>query len=227
MFTPATKEELEYWHFHLNMNFNEIAKKLNISISSVTNLMKFYNLKASKKKIKNPIGQIISGAKILKEVKIEHNNHFYECQCCNCENIFTMAIRKLARRKSDKCNLCRFPKIGLISISWWNRHVKDAANARNLIVDISIEEAYQIFLNQNGKCIYTGISLEFPKTPSKKDRNLGTASIDRIDNTKGYISGNIQWVHKKINYMKHIMSHEEFIQWCNLVTNNYKLGVNQ
>ena len=30
----------------------------------------------------------------------------------------------------------------------------------------------------------------------------GTASLDRIDSTKGYVRGNIQWVHKDINWFK-------------------------
>jgi hypothetical protein len=47
-----------------------------------------------------------------------------------------------------------------------------------------------------------------------------TASIDRIDSSKGYIEGNIQWVHKDINFMKRTYSQEYFVQMCKLVSNN-------
>lgn len=41
-----------------------------------------------------------------------------------------------------------------------------------------------------------------------------TASIDRIDSSKGYIKGNIQIVHKTLNKMKLNMRDEEFIAIC-------------
>ena len=47
-----------------------------------------------------------------------------------------------------------------------------------------------------------------------------TASLDRIDSSKGYIEGNVQWVHKRVNLMKGNMSTENFIEWCNLVVKN-------
>ena len=51
---------------------------------------------------------------------------------------------------------------------------------------------------------------------------VGTASLDRIDSTKGYTKNNIQWVHKTINKMKNVLHDEEFIQWCNLIANYNK-----
>jgi len=49
----------------------------------------------------------------------------------------------------------------------------------------------------------SGIDLEFSKT--RKDTQNKSVSIDRIDNKKGYIIGNVQWIHKKINIMKNIL----------------------
>jgi hypothetical protein len=44
-----------------------------------------------------------------------------------------------------------------------------------------------------------------------------TASVDRIDSSKGYIKGNVQWVHKTINKMKWGYSQGEFIEFCEAV----------
>lgn len=41
-----------------------------------------------------------------------------------------------------------------------------------------------------------------------------TASLDRIQNDKGYIEGNVQWVHKDINRMKNIFEQNYFIDIC-------------
>lgn len=37
-------------------------------------------------------------------------------------------------------------------------------------------------------------------------------SLDRVDSSKGYIRGNIQWVTKRINWMKGDLSMEEFLE---------------
>ena len=65
------------------------------------------------------------------------------------------------------------------------------------------------FQEQGGKCALTGIPLTFH--PER------TASLDRIDNELGYERGNIQWLHKDINWMKGTFSPERFIELCRLV----------
>lgn len=46
-----------------------------------------------------------------------------------------------------------------------------------------------------------------------------TASLDRIDNTKGYLEDNVQFVHKDINRMKWAHSQQYFIELCSKVHN--------
>lgn len=38
--------------------------------------------------------------------------------------------------------------------------------------------------------------------------------LDRIDSSKGYIEGNVQWVHKDVNMMKQNYSQKYFIEMC-------------
>ena len=59
--------------------------------------------------------------------------------------------------------------------------------------------------------------LWFPLHCKSTDAN---ASLDRIDNTKGYEIGNIQWVHKDVNWMKHDFDQSYYIQTCKMVANN-------
>lgn len=42
-------------------------------------------------------------------------------------------------------------------------------------------------------------------------------SLDRIDSSKGYIPGNIQWVHKDVNSLKSNFDEEESIKWCTMI----------
>lgn len=81
--------------------------------------------------------------------------------------------------------------------------------------EITIEYAWQLFEKQNGKCAISGADLYLAQSTSTRPHQ--TASLDRIDSTKGYIEGNVQWVHKNINLMKNTIPEEDFINWCKLV----------
>ena len=85
---------------------------------------------------------------------------------------------------------------------------------------VSIEYLWALFEEQGGKCAISGIPLQFPPTLSPDDRRLQTASLDRIDNTLGYVAGNVQWVHKHINMMKRDLAQSYFIQLCKVVAAN-------
>jgi hypothetical protein len=45
-----------------------------------------------------------------------------------------------------------------------------------------------------------------------------TASIDRIDNAEGYLVGNVQLLHKDVNFMKHHFDQDYFIEVCNNIS---------
>lgn len=80
---------------------------------------------------------------------------------------------------------------------------------------------WNLLEEQNFKCALTGIPLEIHKIKTSKI----TASLDRIDNTQGYIPGNVRWVHKRVNVMRMDMTDEELLEWCLLLIKyNKKLG---
>ena len=77
-----------------------------------------------------------------------------------------------------------------------------------------------MFIGQNKKCSISGIDIVL--SYNRYGDIEQTASLDRIDNSKGYVEGNLQWTNKWINKMKLHFSDEEFINWCYLVVqNNY------
>lgn len=103
-----------------------------------------------------------------------------------------------------------------ISLSLWNS-IKSGAKERDIDFSIDIEYAWGIYLNQNRKCAYTGIDIYFS---SNINHQRGNASLDRIDSSKGYIKGNVQWIHKDINRMKNDFSEEVFLSYCKKITEN-------
>lgn len=48
-----------------------------------------------------------------------------------------------------------------------------------------------------------------------------TASVDRIDSTKGYIEGNVRWIHKDVNRARRNMEDKEFFLWVKNIATFY------
>ncbi len=94
--------------------------------------------------------------------------------------------------------------------------IKHGAKIRNLDFNVTIEYLWNLFANQDKKCVISGIKLQLLEHGQLDN----TASLDRIDSSKGYIEGNVQWVHKDINWMKQDFSDEYFIKICKIVHNN-------
>lgn len=95
-------------------------------------------------------------------------------------------------------------------------------NGRNLEMTITIEYIWDLFLQQNRKCALSGVDLLLWKYA--KDTNAN-ASLDRIDNTKGYIINNIQWIHKTINKMKTDLKQQEFLDFCIIIGKHQEKNV--
>lgn len=119
---------------------------------------------------------------------------------CGCSNKFRGKENKLYQGYED------------ISLTFWKR-MQLNAKSRNVDFLISMEYAWQLFLDQEKKCALSGIPLVILRSKG----NGSTASIDRIDSNVGYITGNVQWVHKSVNKIKSDFIQERFIELCCLI----------
>lgn len=97
--------------------------------------------------------------------------------------------------------------------------IKHCAKKRNIQFNITIEEAWNLFIKQNRKCALSGLDLFLPKTKKLKDK--GNASLDRINSEKSYTKENCQWIDKRINKMKMSLNELEFINLCKMIA-DYK-----
>jgi len=92
--------------------------------------------------------------------------------------------------------------------------------------DIDIDEKYlkELWNKQNGICPYTGIKMELMKTSSQnhKLKSLKKASLDRIDSSKGYIRGNVEFVCMAINNAKSNFKKEEMKSFIKEIISSHK-----
>jgi hypothetical protein len=103
------------------------------------------------------------------------------------------------------------------SMSDFREHLR-RCKRRGHVVDITLEDLNIQWEIQRGTCPYTGLKLLQPKYNSRNDIQT-TASLDRIDCSKGYIKGNIQFVSMAINYAKSTLTHEEMLTLCRTIAN--------
>lgn len=149
---------------------------------------------------------------------------------CECGTEKTVDCSQLISGKSKSCGCDRYIKIGgennkkwtgygELSGKHWSSIVQSAKN-RKLDFSISIEYAWNLFLKQDKKCALTKITLIFPSKSRLISSPKSTASLDRIDSSKGYIEGNVQWIHKDINLMKQSYTNEYLIYMAHQIAKN-------
>ena len=102
------------------------------------------------------------------------------------------------------------------------RYVLRAARQRFKEFNITIEDLKEIWYKQQGICPYSGVNLQMRTyTKGFKCNDIYAASLDRIDSSKGYVVGNIQFVSKAMNYCKNTLSDSEMKELIKIISTNY------
>jgi hypothetical protein len=142
------------------------------------------------------------------------------CECGRMTKTSTSNFLHHNVSSCGKCNPSRYKKYEEIPYEFFYR-IKQNADKRNYYFDISIEDIWNLFIKQNKKCAISGLDISVGDGRDYSDTR--TASLDRIDSSKGYTIDNIQWIHKKINRMKMDLSDQEFINMCKIISNFQEL----
>lgn len=165
----------------------------------------------------NPVGKKFNKLTVIAFSHSDPLQHkMWKCQC-ECGNEKVLATRQLGKTQSCGCVRNTKHKAGEFPIRLYSM-MHNSAKRRGLNFDIPVSNLWELFLSQNKKCALTGLAIDFGVGPTGKDR---TASLDRIDSTKDYVCGNVQWVHRRVNVMKQDMSKEELIYLCGLIFKNF------
>ncbi len=159
------------------------------------------------------------------------NRTTYKALCaCDCGTKKEVFVNALFQGKTGSCGCDKsryektsgsrnylFKGVGEIRAAFWNGY-KEGARVRQLPFELTMDYAWQLYEAQGRRCALSGVTLQFgpiglPKG-SRNRKSRTTASLDRIDNSKGYVEGNVQWVHKQVNVMRNTLPVSEFVAWC-------------
>ena len=107
-------------------------------------------------------------------------------------------------------------------------HFRNIKRRESKICAITLKDLKNQWEMQKGICPYTGWKLknmettnyldQLPKTPDR-------ASLDRIDSTKGYILGNIQFISLMAQYAKAHWKEENLFKFCEAVSEKQKIFI--
>lgn len=166
-------------------------------------------------------GKQISKWTVLKRGPNNASNHTrYWCQC-QCGTKKLIASNSLRSGDSTQCKSCgKSQGYEEISGSYWGEILR-GAKKRQIKINITIRQAWSLFLEQDRKCALSSIELTFAK--SRKFNKTQTASLDRIDSSKGYTLDNVQWIYRDINKMKMDIDQDHFISLCKMISDHFTL----
>ena len=123
-------------------------------------------------------------------------NKCFECQQC-------------AAKKRGNSIAVSNGKVGELTLTRYTHLVKSATK-RHKEFNVSIEYLWNLFKSQKQICAITGEYIE----------SIKEASLDRIDSSKDYVEGNLQWTTYIANVSKHTMTMEQLYDFCKKVLNH-------
>lgn len=157
---------------------------------------------------------------ILKKDISKQNHAYYLCLCdCGKEKVIRSSYLRQGITKSCGCQQYYTIKTsygnGKINKLYFNQ-IKNRARKKNWKFHLTTSYLQKLYNSQNGRCALSGEGIFF----SQKSNLEQTASLDRIDNKKGYIKGNVQWLHKDVNQMKWQFPTDRLLELCKKITKN-------
>lgn len=145
---------------------------------------------------------------------------YYKCRCdCGEERDFTTAFLMKSKKRKITCGCYTWNKkpFGEGTLTVILNGYKRGATLRGYDFKITKEMFREL---TKGKCFYCGVE---PSTYLYSQRQNGGYTyngIDRVDNNKGYVIGNVVSCCKKCNFAKKSMDKINFINWVWNISNN-------
>ena len=157
------------------------------------------------------IGDKIKHWIVVDGPRIYHNTVQFKVQCdCGQGSRWIQCNELLNSNKCFSCQKCAHNNDQNILMQNQFGKIKRSAIARNITFTVSKKYLQELWDKQNHICSITGDNII----------NIRKASLDRIDSTKGYEEGNVQWVTYRANVSKHTMSMDELYDFCRKVLNH-------
>lgn len=203
-------------------SYKEIGERFGIGKSAIYRWIQKLKLPRRIDQVQDLAGQKFGDLEVVKYLKSGRYSgggkyDLWECKC-SCGAILNVRSGNLKHSGTSQCKCCsniksREKKEYPIDYNVWFRLKERCAN-KGIELGVTPQYLYDLFIAQNKICSLSGVEIYFGETREAET----TASPDRIDPGKGYVEGNVRWVHKYVNSMRNNKTDEEFFYWCEKIT---------
>jgi hypothetical protein len=138
----------------------------------------------------------------------------------NFDEMRQCAIDDWYRKRQPAVGIDRFTRSGIhdFKTSMLSRLVRNArcrAAGRKLDCDLSVMYLKELLVAQDMKCAVSGLPFDLTANLDRKhSRNPFGPSLDRIDNSKGYMRGNVRIVLSAVNYAINEWGEDQYRTIC-------------
>ena len=94
---------------------------------------------------------------------------------------------------------------------------KQIESIKKKLSDLGVDTKFKIDVDKNK----ITSSIKDAIKNNSVDWSVVTASLDRIDSSKGYQPGNVWWVHKRVNRLKNDFSMDELLYWSRAIVRQH------
>jgi hypothetical protein len=206
------------------LSIGDLKAKYNIACGT---LYAYVNMKGASKKVEKIVinigeryGSLTAISKSPDGFKNGRIVRYYKCRCdCGEERDFTTSFLMKSKKKNITCGCYTWNKKpfgeGVLTVLYGR--YRYGAKKRNIKFSITKD----LFRGMTkGKCCYCGRE---PFTHSEQRGQNGGYTyngIDRVDNDKGYVIGNVVSCCKTCNFSKRSMGFDEFKTWVKAISEN-------
>lgn len=142
---------------------------------------------------------------------------------CACGKVYNVIGFRLKGKKAlMSCRECanRAKQLNGQLSHHYLRRLQISASKRGIYFDLGVTKEYLLGLlsAQNKRCAMSGLDIGFAASVHGEKHGESTASLDRVDNAKGYEVGNVQWLHKDVNRLKGTFDQARVIELARAIT---------
>lgn len=161
---------------------------------------------------------------VIAVIKGAKNRHPMARSICDCGKKRTVRQTWLRTGKTTECVCCtrksawgRRARGSLESRSVARQHGSYTSNAIRKGIEFSLTrpECRSLF---KSPCYYCGQVPSRPVSPKNDSESVMLNGIDRIDNNKGYVAGNVVPCCSQCNYAKRDLSADQFFDWLKRIS---------
>lgn len=169
-------------------------------------------------------GLVFGELEVIRLSEISRNGHSRWSVKCSCGVEKTVLGTHLISGKTISCGHVmrengrrNFKGVGDLPKSYYSslKRGADGLKGRSKIdFNLSMRFLWNLYQEQNGLCKLSKLPIDFKSK---------TASLDRVDSSRGYVEDNVQWLHKDINMMKRHYSQDYFLNLCRKVSDGCEI----